>query len=285
MTNVTPTVTLDAKKLADRSEGLVLPLPPFYIISEAFFGQMGGPKAGFSAAKRASALDNLRKANIARVEKHGQFSDPAPPEDSESAAVGILSDALSLEKARKQRAQMDKRNLTKQNGRMQDRVDGLELESALQEEAVLELEARLALESLSLGQAEDQISTLEVKQAQLIQTSERYRKRGMRARLSKEKAIEHAVQDARTIHLKEDGVIPDCIREYVRNLAALGVSTHAIPKSLNFLHVSLGFNIDGSISKRSVERIIAEGGIASHLQLCEAITKASCEYPVAYLLH
>ncbi|KAJ3818289.1 hypothetical protein F5880DRAFT_1491626 [Lentinula raphanica] len=75
--------------------------------------------------------------------------------------------------------------------------------------------------------------------------------------------------------MKEKGVIPDKLRNLMCDLVAL----HNVPASqcidaFKCIATGLGFEIDGNISTRSVNRIMKEGGIAAKVHIIESFQKA-----------
>ncbi|KAJ7243679.1 hypothetical protein C8J57DRAFT_1243277 [Mycena rebaudengoi] len=78
-----------------------------------------------------------------------------------------------------------------------------------------------------------------------------------------------------TFNLKEKGVVPDTAREMINDLVALeGVRPGCVTAVLQRIAAVLGIKIDGDLSRRSVQRTVKEGGIASQLQFVEAVVTA-----------
>ncbi|PCH35890.1 hypothetical protein WOLCODRAFT_38477, partial [Wolfiporia cocos MD-104 SS10] len=74
--------------------------------------------------------------------------------------------------------------------------------------------------------------------------------------------------------LKTKGVIPNKTRALVRTLVGKGVPVSQVSTTINAVAVASGVTVEGSLSKRSVGRIMVEGYVASKIQLVDDITQA-----------
>ncbi|KAJ8489944.1 hypothetical protein ONZ51_g2649 [Trametes cubensis] len=70
-----------------------------------------------------------------------------------------------------------------------------------------------------------------------------------------------------TMVLKHKGVIPDTTRNLIHDLVSLGLKVHQVRAVIEAVAGSAGVSVEGSISDRSVERIVLEGLVASELQV------------------
>ncbi|KAJ3842432.1 hypothetical protein F5878DRAFT_529862 [Lentinula raphanica] len=79
----------------------------------------------------------------------------------------------------------------------------------------------------------------------------------------------------KTLRLKEKGVIPDHIRDTICDLVALdNVPAQSCVDAFKRITVGLGFDIEGNVSERSVNRIVKEGGVAAKLHVVESFQQA-----------
>ncbi|KAJ3777367.1 hypothetical protein FB446DRAFT_607864, partial [Lentinula raphanica] len=75
--------------------------------------------------------------------------------------------------------------------------------------------------------------------------------------------------------LKEKGVIPDHIRNTICDLVALdNVPARSCANAFERIARSLGFDIEGAVSERSVNRIVKEGGVAAKLHAVQSFQHA-----------
>ncbi|TEB17434.1 hypothetical protein FA13DRAFT_1650221 [Coprinellus micaceus] len=77
--------------------------------------------------------------------------------------------------------------------------------------------------------------------------------------------------------LKEKGVITMETRRMVRRLGKENVPDAKIDAVIHIVGEGLGVEVDGHIDPRSVGRIIAEGGIASEIQIVDELKPENCE--------
>lgn len=102
------------------------------------------------------------------------------------------------------------------------------------------------------------------------------------------KALEAAADTMAASHepafaLKHKGVVPDSVRELVRDLVVLGVNIARVNKVVTTVASAGGLTVNGSFSTRTASRAVGEAGIASAMQAVEEIRDAECK-PVALLL-
>lgn len=83
-----------------------------------------------------------------------------------------------------------------------------------------------------------------------------------------------------TMVLKHKGVIPDTTRNLIRDLVSLGLKVHQVRAVIEAVAGSAGVSVEGSISDRSVERIVLEGLVASELQVAVEGRDAEGEHDV-----
>ncbi len=95
----------------------------------------------------------------------------------------------------------------------------------------------------------------------------------------------HARDDAepqKALLVKKGGVIPHSTRALVRHLVDLGLKVSQIPGAISAVADSMGISVEGSISDRSVGRIMKESLICSQIMTAEAIHNADSEHIVLF---
>ncbi|KIJ31592.1 hypothetical protein M422DRAFT_81641, partial [Sphaerobolus stellatus SS14] len=95
-----------------------------------------------------------------------------------------------------------------------------------------------------------------------------------RAHEQQGRAVAKVRDETHTLKLKEKGVVKDGIRDMTLKLDHLGVTTEKIGSVINCVAEGAGLQVDGSISGRTVRRVIKEGGVAAQLQIAEAMKEA-----------
>ncbi|KAG5634791.1 hypothetical protein H0H81_000764, partial [Sphagnurus paluster] len=71
--------------------------------------------------------------------------------------------------------------------------------------------------------------------------------------------------------LKEKGAISDAMQATIWKLVALNVPEGKICDVLHAVTKGYGVKVDGSVSVRTVGRIVKEGGVAADIQLVQEI--------------
>ncbi|KAJ2914003.1 hypothetical protein MD484_g6411, partial [Candolleomyces efflorescens] len=126
----------------------------------------------------------------------------------------------------------------------------------------------------------ERIVGLEASRKELVRDRTVIRKRTQRL-LSAKRALERRVsalkkvKPAHTYRLMRKGVYTRQARSLARYLAATGMAEEKIGKALNEVSAMLGVKLDHTMSKRTVQRCILEGGIAADLQLAYEMAKVS----------
>jgi uncharacterized coiled-coil protein SlyX len=226
---------------------------------------MGGPKRGWGPSRKAQVTANLAFANATRLGHNKENINPFATDfavTSLNAVISEKSKSLELELNKKKRLQMDKRNLTKKTDRLQEKV--IQLNEVVTERVV----------TLTCLQTELKAQDVEIENLQdRLTKDKRVIDRNRKALERFPKKVEQAVNQALTIELKDHGVIPDTIRELIRELA-VSVPRARINIVLHQTAETYGINLIGDISTTSISRIIVEGGVASHIQLCKELRDA-----------
>ncbi|KAJ3968775.1 hypothetical protein EV361DRAFT_783921, partial [Lentinula raphanica] len=136
---------------------------------------------------------------------------------------------------------------------------------------------------------EYEVAKLQEQTGRLVQEKERYQKENhslkqkvrrvpkrletAMARVQKVFGLEE--KSEKTVHLKEKGVIPDHIRDTICDLVALdNVPARSCANAFERIARSLGFDIEGAVSERSVNRIVKEGGVAAKLHAVQSFQHA-----------
>lgn len=161
------------------------------------------------------------------------------------------------------------------------------LKVALTESEKKGAEALRTVEELEgeLEQASKKIDTLERnKNALRMQATRAPAKQARAVNAAVEKTVlqEHSVNCV--IHLKEKGVIPDNVRAMVRDLVSGGISAQQLPQAIHTFAAHNNMSVEGSIDKRSVGRIMLEGGIASRIQVAEMMSQTKGDIPATIQL-
>jgi len=89
-----------------------------------------------------------------------------------------------------------------------------------------------------------------------------------------EDGVKHAIKSMHTFKFKEIGVVPDATRGLVRDLVKKGIPTTHVREAIETVAEHFAVSIEGSISDRTISRIILEGGVAAKLQLTEEIRQS-----------
>lgn len=144
------------------------------------------------------------------------------------------------------------------------------------EESNEELQAQLSGCQLDLLAAD-------VRLASTQKTVDKLRMRSSRAADSKSRAVSSALAKVSTtqgsIKLKEKGVITNPVRALTRELVHMGVPVSKINNTIHSTAEALGIQVEGSITERSVGRIMVEGGVASEFQMVEEFHNAESMFP------
>ncbi|KAI0352435.1 hypothetical protein OH77DRAFT_1460105 [Trametes cingulata] len=84
-----------------------------------------------------------------------------------------------------------------------------------------------------------------------------------------------AVARAATVFcLKEDGVITDITRHMIRELVRLNVPVSSVAEVILVVAEAMGMQVDGSVHRRSVSRIVLEGLVAAKIQIAKEAGEA-----------
>lgn len=79
---------------------------------------------------------------------------------------------------------------------------------------------------------------------------------------------------APVLRLKEKGAVPDHIRTLVRGLVAQGLKITQVKGVLEAVAGAVGVSVEGSISDRTIRRIVQEGWVLSVMQIVQEIKSA-----------
>ncbi|KAI0367582.1 hypothetical protein BV20DRAFT_949876 [Pilatotrama ljubarskyi] len=75
-------------------------------------------------------------------------------------------------------------------------------------------------------------------------------------------------------HLKENGVISERARHMIRELVKLNVPVNNVSDVILAVAEAMGMDVQGSVHKRSVSRIVLEGLVAAKIQIVSELTHA-----------
>lgn len=115
--------------------------------------------------------------------------------------------------------------------------------------------------------------------AEVRDLARKLRRAKLSEQISKAKTTAKVTKSLKTISLKKKGIFTEECRKLIRRLDGAGLSQRSIGKVVQAVGDSLGITINGSISARSVSRVVLEGGIASEIQLGEEMLKAQSLTP------
>lgn len=84
----------------------------------------------------------------------------------------------------------------------------------------------------------------------------------------------------RTFRFKsKGGIIDETVRVMMRELAALGIPHAKMQRAAEIVLAAAGLGVRGSISTKSIERIVQEGYVAAAMQVMYEIQAAECKSP------
>ncbi|PCH43526.1 hypothetical protein WOLCODRAFT_90336 [Wolfiporia cocos MD-104 SS10] len=87
-------------------------------------------------------------------------------------------------------------------------------------------------------------------------------------KVGQDSSVGHAIE------LKECGMIPDETHALVWDLIGNGVPAHQVQATITAIVSATGSNVNGSLSKHSIGRIMLEGYVASKMQVVEEVSEA-----------
>ncbi|KAG8705918.1 hypothetical protein FRC09_002694 [Ceratobasidium sp. 395] len=122
------------------------------------------------------------------------------------------------------------------------------------------------------------ISGLKNRQIELNRSRDTMRKKIQRL-ISRNATVKTAANtqemDLQTYQLKnKSGVIQPEVRDMIRKLVCKGVSTEQILDIINIVAEALGISISGSVSARSVARVMLEGLVQARMQIGHELSQA-----------
>ncbi|KAL1939556.1 hypothetical protein VTO73DRAFT_9867 [Trametes versicolor] len=123
---------------------------------------------------------------------------------------------------------------------------------------------------------------LRIRAETLHKRNDTLRKKVERGRNTTSRAAEKAVrlyaaeqEDSVALDLKTKGVIASPVWDLIRDLVALGLKVSQIKGTISAVARTAGTPVKGSLSERSVGRIVLEGGVYAKLQIAEDVMHAS----------
>ncbi|KAI0661679.1 hypothetical protein C8Q70DRAFT_966523 [Cubamyces menziesii] len=122
-----------------------------------------------------------------------------------------------------------------------------------------------------LDRALDRNQLLETRNESLLKRVQR-----MPAQVARkvETAVMKQVRENKTFKLKDHGVITDTSRDLIRGLTDVGVPQSNIPDAITRVVEATGMEVSGSVSTRSVGRIVVEGQVSTKLQITASVQDA-----------
>ena len=159
---------------------------------------------------------------------------------------------------------LQKRNLQKRIDRLAASKREIEAEKA-------HIYSELSTVKSKLGDVEQRLTTVEV---ELRRTQACRRKAKNRIPEVKSRVAAKVADTATIWNIKEKGVITESTREMARNLVSLGVPQIRVSDVVKCVFESAGFTVTGSLTPRSVRRLMEEAYVASLLQVATEIHTA-----------
>lgn len=171
---------------------------------------------------------------------------------------------------------------------LQAQANASEAEITALREHVCSLEQQVAKSSQDLVEMSKELeeetgelAELKASQQTVYRARDAWRKRIARMNKNKPQTPECLVssnQQSQRFHLKDQaGVIRPEVRDMLRNLACEGVSIKRASNIINIIANGLGVDISGSISARTVSRVMLEGLVQAQMQVAHELDSASCE--------
>ncbi|THH04966.1 hypothetical protein EW146_g10032 [Bondarzewia mesenterica] len=244
---------------------------------------MGHQKGFGRSSKQQAHIKQMVQNRVA--EDHDKENCPPPSKSSTSHSRRTKDSILQqrVQVAEESAAHQKRRNhnVTRQLQRaqtvktcMQTCVDSLEGQLAI---------SRAVSQPNSSHSAQPLSSNSKVAEAPLLQIQSLHkqvdalRKSKSRAMTTRLKAVDRAVvkeqREKLKYQLKEKGVISDASREMVRDLVGLGVPYEKVSATITTVMAAAGISVEGSVSARSVSRIIREAVVLSHMQIGHELHK------------
>ncbi|PCH39157.1 hypothetical protein WOLCODRAFT_21365 [Wolfiporia cocos MD-104 SS10] len=173
-------------------------------------------------------------------------------------------------------------------------ADWMQLENAMRTEMVTVLETKNSelqdAQQVIVGLEKEQerthshISQLAAKNYNLKQCNTTLSRHISRIPAQKATATDKAIKEVlkagqdssvgHAIELKECGMIPDETCALVWDLIGNGVPAHQVQATITAVVSATGSNVNGSLSKHSIGRIMLEGYVASKMQVVEDVSEA-----------
>lgn len=160
----------------------------------------------------------------------------------------------------------------------------VEIPFYLQRISVLERELTLLQKRLShhLSHVNSKLARLRLEVTGLRNENRNLRKQRKRAgtvlRNSIKKAKMQAAHRSQVFHLKHKGIFTPATRALVRFLVQKGVSERNVGTVIQTVAELMGQSVDRCITQRSVQRIVAEGLIATKIQMGYELIKTKCRF-------
>jgi hypothetical protein len=218
------------------------------------------------AAKSASAHDGpAGKENV----------DPAPFHrriDRLEGKVAAVESQLQVEKAKTSEVRQRYQNIRRREERTQ--ATNVALRDHLKSAEAFKDD--LIAVQLALDKSRQEVSVLLTRNSTLVKQAKALSMRIRRAPTIQARAVEKVKAASHLFKLQQKGVITEASRELVTDL----VSLHNVPVSrvlsvVRAVAATLGVQVDGDISERSVGRIVLEGGLISQAQIVHEIQSAA----------
>jgi len=218
--------------------------------------------------KQRSLLQKAHTAfNLAKMCACGNNKENLPP----TVLASSLVEARSEIETQRLRGNEFKR---KYNNEHRKQVQSQDAKATLRS-SVQNSQMELAATQKELEDTQGQLAKALEPKTMLEKMKDALRKRKDRAPAIKARAVEKAVENAKTIRLSESGMFSESSREMVRELVQSGVPIAHVDDAIQAVSAGLGISVQDSISQRSAARIVLEGGIASKIQVGHEISNTN----------
>ena len=252
-------------------------------------------RKGRSRLQKAAALATLAHINSSKKENippAGTVSAVSTPPSSHKALLADLKAEKTRSSLYQNRSYQLTRRLNRLNASKQVTLHSLEGTKADFASKLAEAANTIKDLNRTVSVAEEESEELQTllshtqadltgKETQLVTYKKRVHKLRMQtSRLSdsQSRAVQSAVAkvstERSTFKLKEKGVITAPVRALTRELVHLGIPVAKIGSTIHTTAKTFGIPIEGSLTTRSVSRIMLEGGIAAEMQIIDEIHKS-----------
>jgi hypothetical protein len=234
------------------------------------------PRSKRSSAQRLQLY--AAQAQLSRIRSHDKENAPNNPIGGfQEESQIILQKKQERGDLYRSKFHQEQRKVLRAKANLQKaHVQGTQTQTEL-DRITKELTAEKLAHKCTSGQLAEKTEMAVALKMKLSKKMDAHRKKVARLTSGRKHAIEQAVMEARTVHLKKGRMVSDNTRETIRELVASGVPVEQVGPTIDIVSRGLGVETKGSFSTRTSGQVVGEGGVASRWQLAHEISSTDRE--------